>query len=410
MNKPWVTFLLLAAGAAPVALVAAWAFVRNPAERVPAIDEICALARAGEFDRAQSSLELHLLADPRGAQGHLLMAQFALDRPDPQPAMALHHLRAVRPENPEKAALVQFCMGKAHYQSSRYDLAERCWTEALRLNPTVPEAGWALLDLYELEGRMEDTHLLGLHLHEVEPDPRDKVRLLITLARLDIDKSAPSSQVNIFEPMVKHVPGDLHLSVALGSALIHDSRSEKGLTHLRDAVKTHSNSPEAWDALLTGLDDAGRPEELLQEFARLPSLMASAPRFARHLGQVEQVKHRWDAAVDAYKRALVYQPFNSVILYRLSRVLRLAGESAEVDRVNERLALYQTAFKQLRPVIDEALAFKTLGIEAHTDLYLRLADLREQMGRSDEARAWHRLVLKDFPDNKVSLAAIERLK
>jgi hypothetical protein len=32
------------------------------------------------------------------------------------------------------------------------------------------------------------------------------------------------------------------------------------------------------------------------------------------------------------------------------------------------------------------------------------------MGRFDEARAWHQLVLRDFPDNTLSLAALERLK
>ena len=32
------------------------------------------------------------------------------------------------------------------------------------------------------------------------------------------------------------------------------------------------------------------------------------------------------------------------------------------------------------------------------------------MGRLDEARAWHRLVLRDVANDIVSLAALERLK
>jgi hypothetical protein len=32
------------------------------------------------------------------------------------------------------------------------------------------------------------------------------------------------------------------------------------------------------------------------------------------------------------------------------------------------------------------------------------------MGRFDEARAWHRLVLQDSPDDSLSLAALARLK
>ncbi len=51
----------------------------------------------------------------------------------------------------------------------------------------------------------------------------------------------------------------------------------------------------------------------------------------------------------------------------------------------------------------------TLAIAPHPDLYHRLADLRERMGRPDEATAWHRLVLKDDPNDALSRAAVDRL-
>ena len=58
----------------------------------------------------------------------------------------------------------------------------------------------------------------------------------------------------------------------------------------------------------------------------------------------------------------------------------------------------------------EAIAMPTLGVVSQPDLYHRLADLRERMGRRDEARGWHLLVLRDRPGDAVSLAALERLK
>jgi len=39
-----------------------------------------------------------------------------------------------------------------------------------------------------------------------------------------------------------------------------------------------------------------------------------------------------------------------------------------------------------------------------------MAGLGEPMGRFDEARAWHRPVLRDVPDDAPSLAALARLK
>ena len=118
----------------------------------------------------------------------------------------------------------------------------------------------------------------------------------------------------------------------------------------------------------------------------------------------------WPRAVKAYRRASAFEPFNGVVLYRLRMALRAAGETAELDRVDQLLAVYRNAFKQMRPVYAEAFAIKTLGLEPRPELYHRLAELREQMGRFDEARAWHRLVLRDVPDDAQSLAALARLK
>jgi hypothetical protein len=58
----------------------------------------------------------------------------------------------------------------------------------------------------------------------------------------------------------------------------------------------------------------------------------------------------------------------------------------------------------------EVIEVKTLGLRPHPQLYQRQADLREKMGRYDEARAWRRLVLRDSPDNALSPAALRRLK
>jgi hypothetical protein len=67
-------------------------------------------------------------------------------------------------------------------------------------------------------------------------------------------------------------------------------------------------------------------------------------------------------------------------------------------------------FRQERGDYYETLSIKSLDLTPHPELYQRLGNLREKMGRLDEARARHRLVLRDSPDNVLSLAAFERLK
>jgi len=383
----------------------AWRVFTTP----PDLATIAALAREGRFDRAQDLVARYLHAIPGDDRAHLLMAQLAMDRPDAQPQFALDQLQRIRTSTPREAAVVRFSVGKAHYQQKRYDLAETCWNEALALDPTVPEAGWALIDLLDFEARGEEAHRLGMQLFEVEPDPRDRVRLLLEMTRLDIDRVAPGSVVQVFEPVWRQHPAYLPLALAVGLAHVHNSRSAQGIEALRDALERHPDSADAWDGWLTGLDEGQQPELLSREFARLPQGLAADPRFAKHEGNVALGARDWPRAAQAYRRAYAFEPFNGVVLYRLRLAMRAAGDIAELHRVDQRLTAYRSAFLQMRPVYDEACAQKTLGLEPRTDLYHRLADLREQMGRFDEARAWHRLVLRDVPDDALSLAALARL-
>jgi tetratricopeptide (TPR) repeat protein len=145
----WIVLAALAIFGGAVVLLAYHAFHQAP----PDLGTICALAREGRFDRAQQLMARYLQVVPDDDRSHLLMAQFAMDRPDAQPHVALDHLRRIRPRTTKEAAVVRFSVGKAHYQQKRYDLAETCWKEALELDPAVPEAGWALIDLLDFEVR-----------------------------------------------------------------------------------------------------------------------------------------------------------------------------------------------------------------------------------------------------------------
>jgi tetratricopeptide (TPR) repeat protein len=193
-------------------------------------------------------------------------------------------------------------------------------------------------------------------------------------------------------------------------ALVRNSQSAEGIEVLRDALQRHPDSADAWHAWLTGLDESYQPDRLRREFARLPRSLAALPRFARMEGSVAQGGADWPRAVGAYRRAYALEPFNRAVQYRLWMALRFAGEKVELRRAEALLAVYRNAFEQMRPVYVEAFAIKTLGLEPRTELYHRLAGLREQMGRFDEARAWHRLVLRDVPDDALSLGALARLQ
>jgi tetratricopeptide (TPR) repeat protein len=403
-------------------------------KRAPSLEAVRILASQQQFRQAQALLERYLKVHPENARAHLLMADFTTQATNSHPEVAFRHLKAVRPDSSKQAALVQLLEGKAWYHVGRYDRAEECWKESLQLDPIVPEAGWVLVDLLDKEGRVEEAHHLGMRLHEIETDPRDQVRILLEMSRLDIQAPEPLSQVALFEPLVKQHPEHLPLNIMLGLALIHVSRTDDGIKLLESTLSRNPQSPEAWDAWLTGLDHASETEKLAEEFCRVPKQIAGDPRFARHQGRIAEIARNWPAAARAYGRAFAFEPYNWSLCYRLRFVLRQAGETAELERINRIYEAYQSAYKEMRgsyyerfdareassfPENDfnqergayyETLSIKSLGTSPHPGLYQKLADLREKMGRIDEARAWHRLVLRDSAQNVVSLAALERLK
>jgi tetratricopeptide (TPR) repeat protein len=421
-----LTVLLLASSAAFVAL----ARRRPPA---PDLADIRAVARTKAFDRAQSLLDRYLRVYPRSVRAHLLMAQLATEPTNSQPTVALEHLRAVIPASAMDSALIKFLEGKARYHEGRYDLAEDCWTESLRLDPAVPEAGWVLMDLLDKEGRTEEAHRVGMELYAVEPDAVDRVRILLELARLDIEAPDPLSQIELFEPIIRHNTTCLALGLSVSVALIRVNRIEEGLGWLRRALERHPDAPEVWDVWLSGLYLASEPDKLASEFARLPKHMSADPRFAEHAGIVAQLAQKWPESIRAYRRALAFEPYNWSVLYRYRFALKQADQTVEFNRIDQICATYRSSYQRMRgsamepfrpyepsapgsPVLPaqpgayyETIALKSLGRVPDAKLYQRLAALREGMGRFDEAVAWYLLVLRDSPSDAVSLGALERL-
>jgi tetratricopeptide (TPR) repeat protein len=386
----------------------------------PSLKDAIALAEAGRLDEAEARLRARLAVDPDDGATHLLLARVAVRRLDAPEALAgrspedlarraLDHLDRVHTSDPNRAVMLQVCRGRALHRLLRLEEAEAAWLEALRISPTAPEAGWHLLELYYIQGRREEARRLVWRLHEVEPDAHDRVRLLVELLRPDARPPAPGSIATVLGPVVRQNPHDLHSAIALGLAMVRNGELDRGLDLLRPTVEGHPESPVAWEAWLTGLDDGGRIDELGAALDRIPPALAADPRFARFRGRVAQERHDWRAAAGEYRRGLRHDPHDAKLHYRLALALRQVGAAAEAEPLERDHRAYQAALIEARPLYEEANAIKTLGVEPHPELYRRLADHRERMGRRDEARAWYRLVLADRPDDPAARAALERL-
>ncbi|WP_169975826.1 tetratricopeptide repeat protein [Tautonia rosea] len=396
--------------------LAGWVMLRPS----PTFEDAAALAAAGRFDEAEERINASIKARGSDPRAHLLAAQLLLDRPVPEGKegaelrldranRAADHLRQVQFEEPALAAIAALYRGKASYYRQRTGEAEAAWLDAIRLDPTVPEAGWSLLDLYYLQGREADGQRLALQLHEVEPDPHDRVQLLLELVRQDVMPLAPGAVVERFEPVVEQAPDDLHAVIALGLALVRDSRAQEGLALLRAEVQRRPEDVDAWDALLTGLDDAGELDLMAETIALLPSVLAESPRFARHRGRVAQERGDWNGAALFYRHAVEEAPEDLRLIYRLSRALRLSGDHAEADQLAAMLESAEQSKSEVPSLYDEANRLANLGDPQHAELFRRIAHQRERSGRLREALAWYRLVIEARPEDSESRSAAARL-
>lgn len=361
----------------------------------PSLEGVDHLIASKRFDEAEGRLISYLVSVPDDDLARLLLARTSVYRLDPKPGQALEHLPRIRVVDPRLGAEVKSIEGEAHLLLRRFDAAETAWLEAIRLDPRIPEVGWGLLNLYALQGREEEARRLGLRLFMVEPDPHDRIQLLLQLIRHDAHAISAGSVVNQLEPVVRENPADLHSSLALGLALVREGRPDQGLKLLREAVESHRDRADVRDAYFSGLVDAGRVDELSRSLQELPGSLSEDPRFDVARGWLASQRGDGLAATRAYRRAWEARPGDPILSYRLQSALRVVGRQEECDALSARLADAATSGDTLRTLYDQIDALPDLGRVPHLDLYLQVAVVLEKIGRLDEAAAWRRIAGAD---------------
>jgi tetratricopeptide (TPR) repeat protein len=387
---------LIAALAAAIVLVIGlyWWLLRPH----PSLDGVDRLMAAGRYDAADARLLDYLRAYPRDQVASVMLARASVERPDPKPEQALEQIKWFRPPDRHWSAVARSIEGEARFLQRRYDLAETMWLEALRLDPRIGEVGWGLLSLYALQGRDEESRLLGLRLHTVEPDPHDRVMLLVQLIRHDAHAISVDSVVNQLEPVVRDNPADLHSTLALGRALVKSGRTDEGLDLLRRAVTSHKDDPHAWEVYLNALGDAGQIDALMRALEQLPASLTGSAQFDAARGWVAAQRRDWAEAARAYRSAWEARPSDVTLGYRLDHALRAGGQHAELEQLAPRLRAITAAREKLRGLYDQIDALPDLGRVPRLDLYEEVAAALEPLGRNDEARAWRRLAHGEPPD------------
>jgi len=405
-----------------VALLAvglAWTFLMPRPDLEPARR----LIEAGNYPEAKVKLTPILAWAPRNPEVRAAMAEVLLNVDPPEPTEALRLLEGLKPASRGESAFLQVLRGRAYRLTNRPAKAEAAWRDALRLDPLVAEAGWRLIDQFYTEGRDDELRSWALRLHRREPDPTDRVRLLLEAMRPDAEPLAAAGVVAIFKEVVETDPDDRYAALAYYRALAKDGTGiDEALRGLRRIYEQHSSDPASLDGLVYGLIAAGDVDGLSATIVALPPEKASDRSLAFARGWLAEARKDDETAAREYALALIDRPSDAELLARLRGAYHRLKKDSEEAAIAARQAAVEAARVELRGIkgreqeigrpglFEEAIQRPTLGRFPDPDLYKRLANVREAMGHPDEAIAWHRLVLKHTPGDSESREALKRLE
>jgi Flp pilus assembly protein TadD len=351
------------------------------------------LAR-GRFAQADSRVRAYLAEHPDDTAAHLLLAQIALDRPEPKAELALSELRRVHPKTAAAAAQVAYLRGRALFLLDRFADAERAHLESLRLDPRMVAPVWGMLDLLSAQDRFEDAQALVLGRLNAAPNRSARVQLLLGLVHFEsyLRKIGPGSRGSYLEKAVSADPTDRRSALALGAALVRDGQSDRGLDLLRKELAAGPQDDRvAWKLYLRGLSDGGDSHGLARALEGLPASLRDDTEFDAARGQAAQNSADWPAAAEAYLRAWSAHPGDREVLYRLVRALRLAGRTDEAAKLEGRAAKMEEARRHLEVLYDRIQAADPGEADADSSLCNEMAETLEALGRQAEALAWQRL-------------------
>ncbi len=387
MDHRVLRFVACSVGAAALVGWLGWLAFR-PRPNLEGLDRLMA---GGQYQAAEAQLTAYLAASPGDDSARLLLARVSLNLAEPKPDAALELTDTVQPGSGRQAATIQEIRGEAFFLQQRYVPAEAAWLEALKREPSIAEVGWGLLNLYALQGRHVEANRLALQLYDVEPDPHDRLQLLLQMIRFDAHANEIGALIHQLQPVVQAHPDDLPSMLALGTALVREGRAPEGLDMLRKASRAHPDVDEAWLHLVEALAESGEADELDRTMPQVPPSASEATRYLAARGWLALQHQDAAGAARSYLEAFEKRPADPAIAYRLKIALHHAGRDAELAALTPRLQAAIEAGDKITPLYDRIDAARDLDPATTAPLYREVAAVLRSVGRVAEADLWDRL-------------------
>lgn len=368
---------------------------------------VAAAINAGDYQLAESNLDILKKASPQSVPNGLLSAQLQLARLDFAGAKTTYG-KLLKADPHATAASI----GLAHIAALEGDKkAERAHLDAvLAQDPTNQAALSSLTGLLGNEGKVEDARKMLEHAHSIAPGnatiaadlaeldirtkhAQDALDLLASAnatsnptllglqAEAELSLGKKANAANTLKTLLARAPGAVNVRLALARLLVSEKDYDGARGVLEQGLAAHPGTIALLQGLVGVALAADGPDAALAEAKRLAADPTQSPAARVLPGDFAMSQHQPAVAAKAYDAALAADPSPALAL-RLSGALQAAGKP---DQAADSLRAYLAQHKNSAPIL------------------LALASIEIGQGKLDQAAGQLETVIQHQPNNAVAL-------
>ena len=283
----------------------------------------------GKTSEAEAKVKDILGKNNKDLMGRFFDARMRLTKGNADEAISL--LQGVVKDEPQFAQAHHF-LGVAFVQKAQTVQARGAFTEAVKLNPNLPEARTALAQIHLAEG--SDDLAIEQAQAAIQVNPRNVQAAIISgdayLRKGDLAKSR-----QVFEAVAKALPKEAIGPYRLGLVARAEKNDAEALTYFEEALTRNPTAVDALAKIATIKIGQGKANEAQERVLRQVEASPNNPQLYNLLGQLWMQAKDAGKAETAFKKALeLDNSFLSAYL-NLGQVYHHAGKTDQAAKEYE---------------------------------------------------------------------------
>lgn len=283
------------------------------------LKQVDALLAGRQFDLAKELLTESIQRFPQqtNTQQRMVLAKLSAQQSDWNGVICA--LQEVPKKDPQ-AVLARIAEGDAWRRLFHARQAERCWEEALDIDPEARSARNGLLYLYSIQLRRTEWFQKLWEFYDRGQATQNELQQLLIAGQVVWETSELLKQVASFAAAD---PQDINSQRALAVYLLRSGNAEEAIKRLGELREQHPDDGEVWLALAETLLAVGKAEEVQKLFAQPePASIQQDYRYWKFQAMLQMQQGAYDQAAQAFEQSVRRFPYDLEVRNKFAQTLR----------------------------------------------------------------------------------------